>query len=258
MNFSQINFGLFALKIYGALMSVAFGLASWHYYRNLMRQGFSQDFFLHHYWRWLLGAILMGRLMAVLLEPGIFDRFGGMSFFAFWDGEINFWGAGLGFILTMYVDLRRADKAIGPWLDAGVSSFLLAAMIADWAAFLTGRIYGVETGLPWGIQYETFGVEILNPVHPVTLYAFVVHLLLWWWVRRHQNLWQKTPGVLAARAMLYFLVTDFMLQFLWGNTMWSAWGLNLNQYLATGAIFALLYWLYSERIPLKRTKKKSP
>ncbi len=247
MNFSQINFGYFAIKFYGIFVSFAFLAASWYYYRRLSAQGFSKDFFLHPYWRWLLGGILLGRLFSVLADPSIFDRFGLMSFFAFWDGEISFWGGLLGFLVTMYIDLKREDKAVGPWLDAGMLPMLLAAMIVDWGGFLTGKIYGIETVLPWGVQYETFGVEILNPVHPVTLYAFAAHLLLWWWVKEHENRWKKTPGVLSLKTLLYFLVIDFFLQFLRGNPMTEWYGLNFNQYLALGVSFLVVYWLYGDK-----------
>ena len=248
MNFSQINFGLFALKIYGALLSLGFALASWYYYHLLPKKGLSTDFFLHHYWRWLLGGILLGRLVAVLFEPGIFERFGGVAFFAFWDGEINLWGGALGFLLTMYIDLRKEKQVMAPWLDAGVLPFLVLVMVADWAAFLTGRVHGTETSLPWGIQYETFGVEILNPVHPITLYAFIGHLLLWWWARRHENTWKTFPGVFAAKATLYLLLIDFFIQFLRGNPLWVFAGFDLNQYFSAVAIFALLYWLYGGKM----------
>ncbi|NCS67712.1 hypothetical protein GW756_05140 [bacterium] len=247
MNFSQVNFGYFALKFYGIFISLAFILASWYYYRRLSAQGFSKDFFLHHYWRWLLGGILLGRLFSVLLDPTIFDRFGLMSFFAFWDGEINFWGALLGFLMTMFLDLKREGKAVGPWLDAGMLPMLLAAMIADWGGFLTGKIYGTETNLPWGVQYETFGVEILNPVHPVTLYGFIAHLILWWWVKEHEKRWQKSPGVLSLKTLLYFLIIEFFLQFLRGNAMNEVYGLNFNQYLSLFVAFLVLYWLYGDR-----------
>ena len=247
MNFSQINFGFFALKIYGLFISVGFALASWYYYKQLKEKGFSQDFFLHHYWRWLLGGILLGRLLAVLLDPTIFERFGFMSFFAFWDGEMNLWGVGMGFLMTMYLDLKKESKSIGPWLDVGMLPFLLMVMIADWAAFLTGKIYGTETSLPWGIQYETFGVEILNPVHPVTLYAFVAHLILYWWVKEHQKLWKNTPGVLSLKTLLYFCVINFGLEFLYGSsyTLWG--GLSLGQYISLGAGFVMAYWLYGDK-----------
>lgn len=247
MNFSQVNFGVFALKIYGAFISLGFAIASWYYYRRIQKSDFSAEFFLHHYWRWLLGGILLGRLIAVLLETGIFERFGLMAFFAFWEGEINFWGAGLGFLLTMYFDLKKEDKAMAPWLDVGMLPFLLAVMIADWAAFLTGKIYGVETTLPWGIQYETFGVEILNPVHPVTLYAFVAHLLLWWWVKEHETKWSSTPGVLSLKTCLYFVLIDFWLQFLRGNPALDLGWLSFSQVMGLGVAFTLLYWLYGDK-----------
>lgn len=247
MNFSQINFGFFALKIYGVFMSLGFALASLYYYKRISERGFSKDFFLHHYWRWLLGGILLGRLLAVLVDPTIFERFGMMSFFAFWDGEINLWGAGLGFLLTMYLDLKKENKKIGPWLDVGMLPFLLMVMMADLASFLTGKVYGTETALPWGVQYETFGVEIVNPVHPVTLYAFLVHLVLYWWVKEHENSWQKVPGVLSLKTLLYFCVINFCLQFLHGDFSPLFAGLSLSQYMALVTGFVLAYWLYGDK-----------
>jgi hypothetical protein len=74
----------------------------------------------------------------------------------------------------------------------------------------------------------------------------VAHLILWWWVKEHENRWKNTPGILSLKTLLYFLVIDFLLQFLRGNSMPEFYGLNINQYLALLVSFFVLYWLYGD------------
>ncbi len=256
MNFSQINFSVFALKIYGILLSIGFLIASLHFYKSLKAENFSEDFFIHHYWRWLLGALLLGRLFAVLLNPEIFEVFGIFSFFAFWEGEVSFYGAALGFVLTMYVDLKKHKKSFWKWADLGVPSFLIGVLIMDLAAFLTGAIYGTETNMPWGIQYETFGVEIINPVHPVTLYAFVFHLILLQWARKLYEPYKKTPGRLFLKFCLFFFLADFFLQFIQGNAVLVLGGLKAGQWVDLLVVLVALWILYA-RSTIARLKKRS-
>ncbi len=255
MNFSQINFGVFALKIYGIFLSLAFALGSWHYYRALEQHNFSKDFFLHHYWRWLLGGILLGRLVAVILNVGAFDQYGIFTYAAFWEGELNFFGVLTGFLLTMYIDLKRHNKPFYKWIDVGMPSFLLAVLVVDLAGFLTGRVYGTETILPWGVQYETFGVEILNPVHPVTLYGFICHFFLLQWVRKNFNSFSKIPGKLFYQTLLYFFLIDFVLQFWRGGEPSVFFGFKLAQIFDLMAIMFLLYASFFQSFIWERKQK---
>jgi len=89
MNFYQLSFGYFSLKIYGILIALAFIIASWHFYKVLLRKSILADFFSHHYWKWVLGGILIGRLLAVALEPQLILKDGMVFFFAFWEGGIS-------------------------------------------------------------------------------------------------------------------------------------------------------------------------
>lgn len=218
MNFSQLGFGIFALKIFGVLLAVAFMLAAWHYYRQLKRTRFPVSFFEQHFWRWCLAAVLFGRVVALVLDPEIFTRHGWIfAPFAVWDGEIHMHATFIGMIAMMAWDLRRHQVKIWRWLDAGVVSGLIFLLGMDLAAFLTGSVYGTETGLPWGVQYETFGVETLAPVHPIPLYGFVVHFLLLNWASRQDFTKFPIPGKFALLTVIAIFLTDFGLGFLRGG-----------------------------------------
>ncbi len=244
MNFSQLDLGFFLLKIYGIFLSIAFFLATLSYYQKLKKENFSKDFFLHHFWRWLLGGILVGRLMALMLYSDVFENFGFYSFFAFWEGRISFYGAILGFLLTMYFDCKNHGKNFWKWVDIGGSSFILGILILDIGAFLTGGIYGSETSLPWGIQYETFGVDIVSPVHPVTLYLFVAHLLLRFWVKRKEAKNNFKIGHLFLRTFITFFVIDFIFQFLRQDETIYFWFFRVEQLFDVLFVFAGVWFLY--------------
>ncbi len=223
MNFSQLAFGLFALKIYGILISGAFVIATWHYYRTVKKEKLTLIFFLHNFWKWLLGALVMGRIFALLLDFEIVQRGGGISFFAFWDGGIHFLGVILGFLASLWWYCRRAKESFWKWVDTGIVSFLLGILMVDIAGFLTGAIYGRETIMPWGVQYQTFGVDILTPVHPVTLYAFFLHFLLLVWVRKRGIRLLNLPGQLTVQTGILFFLSDIILQSFRGDSIFLFW-----------------------------------
>ncbi len=217
MNFSQLNFGYFAFKIHGIFVALAFLIAAWHFYKQVQKNNLSVDFFLHHFWRWVVGGVLIGRLVVILLHPEIVVRNGWFSFFTFWDGEIDFFGAFIGGAITAVWDLKVHKFNIWRWADTAVGSFLIAIVLIDLSGFLTGAVYGTPTSLPWGVQYQTFGVATLAPVHPVTLYAFVLHVGLMRWVVYSRKFLSRTPGKLFFITTLLFFVLDFFLQFLHGE-----------------------------------------
>ena len=249
MNFSQIDFGVFGLKIYGILLALAFGLSVWHLYKKVRRLNFHLDFFIHHFWRWIMGGFLFGRLLAVLLYPQVIIDNGIFGFFMFWEETFNFFGLGIGFLVTMFFDLKKHKKPFRRWVDIIIPSFFLGLLMADLAAFITGTIYGIETSLPWGVQYETFGVEILNPVHPVSLYLFIIHFWILHWVRKHVKTLERFPGILAAKTGILFFVTDFLIHFLRADkTVMILEIIRVEQVLDLMVIIFLAYLLYAQKL----------
>lgn len=242
MNFSQIPFGYFSFKMYGVFLVLAFLLSSTLYYKKLKKNNFSIDFFLHHYWRWLLWGLLFGRTIALLFDfQGIFERNGFLAPFAFWDGSFNLIGCILGFLWSMSHDLKQKQVDIFRWLDVSIKPLLVGILIMDIGGFVTGQIYGKETILLWGIQYETFSVDILNPIHPVTLYGFLLHTWLLLWARKHQHVWEQSPGKLTIRFGLLFFLFEFILHFFRGDPSLYVFNiLRINQILllfSVGAVF---------------------
>ena len=248
MNFSQLGFGFFVLKINGLLLAIAFFFVAWHYFRSIERKKFSVDFFVHHFWRWIVAGLVVGRIMALLLDIEIFARHGWLAPAVFWDGEIQVFGAIIGAISMMIFDFRKGKKSIWKWLDLAVPSAMIYLIMMNFIHFFTGAVYGTETTLPWGIRYETFGVETLAPVHPVTLYALIPHIILLNWALRKQTLWERKPGRLTLLTALFaFVINFFLLYFQGGVKLMILDALSLNQVLSLLAVVICVLGLHQKR-----------
>ncbi len=234
MNFSQLGFGFFVLKINGLLLAIVFALVAWHYFRQISRKNFSEDFFVHHFWKWIVIGLLIGRCVALVFDPEIFVRHGIWAPAVFWDGEVDLWGMLFGGLAAMAWDLKKHTYSFWRWLDLAIPSVMIGVVLIDFIQFFTGAIYGIETTLPWGIQYETFGVETLSAVHPVTLYAVLPHIILLNWVFKKQVLWERQSSRLSLVTGLWLFVIHFFLEFLYGNTT-----IMVGDILRIGQVFSL-------------------
>lgn len=248
MNFSQLGFGFFVIKINGLLLAIAFFFVAWHYFRNIQKHRLSVDFFVHHFWRWVIAGLVIGRVVALFLDLEIFARHGWFAPAVFWDGEIEASGALIGALAMMIFDFRRQKQSIWKWLDLAVPSVLIFTLLMDFVHFFTGAVYGTETTLPWGVSYETFGVETIAPVHPLTLYAVIPHIILLNWALRKQSMWERKPGRLALTAGLWAFVINFFLLYLrGGQQVMIADVVNLNQLLSLLVIIACAVLLRRRR-----------
>ncbi len=252
MNFYQLSFGVFGLKIYGIFFGFAFVVALWYYYKILQKKNFPMDFFRNHFWKWLVGGLIAGRIFALLFEPSIVLQHGIFSFFAFWDGTVHFWGVMLGFLGTMWWTLKDQKIPFIKWIDQMVFPVFIGLLLIDIAAFLTGAVYGRETILPWGIQYETFGVDILKPTHPVSIYAFIAHLIAYSWIRRHLFFTDRFPGKLVFIGGVSFFVIDFILQFFRGDSTLELFGVVRIEQLFDFLALIFFYLWHKGVLPLKK------
>lgn len=249
MNFSQIFLGPFTLKFYGVFVAMAFLVTAILYYQRLKLRDLDREFFVHHFWRWIMGGVVLGRVFALISDPSILGRNDWLSFFAFWDGGISMLAVLVGFLAVMRIDIYRAKQDFLPWTDAMVFPVMVGAMILDIGSFITGAVYGSPTEMPWGVKYETFGVDLLSPLHPVTLYGFVLHFWLFRWVERRFEPFLKHPGKLTYSAMFFFFGMQFVLEFFRGDPSFMNLPIRLLQ------VFSLVISV-TALVVLQRYRKK--
>lgn len=96
-----------------------------------------------------------------------------LDFHAAQYGEKTFLGAVVGGVLTLAV-VARVLRFDARAFDVPVLPVLWGAAIGRIGCFLSGCCHGVETALPWGVQYA----HLPSPVHPTQLYEASLDLLL--------------------------------------------------------------------------------
>ena len=251
MNISEITFDSFSLRINGVLLALLFAVLLWRFYTYLQKERRDTVFFLQHFWRWLLGALVVGRLFAILLDPTIISDSGFIALLMPWEGGFNLLGMIIGGVSTLFYDLRNHPEDALEWLDLAVFPLLFGIVIADLLAFFTGSQYGIETSLPWGIRYETFDIDIVAPVHPIGLYAFFLHLVLYRLLMRYENDLLRTSGKLALYTFLGYCMIELVLQFVRGEPTLTLYGMIRVEHIMY--LIAFIYAYYRAR---KITKEK--
>ncbi len=214
MNFSKVSFSLFSIELIGVFLGVIFFVVAWGWYKQLQQSNFSIDYFTHHFWKWVLCGFFVGRCVSLVLNPDIFIKYGVVSFFAFWEHGIHVLGGLFGFLLMMWIDFKKTDFSFLRWIDLISLNLVFGLFIYDIASFLTGHVYGKETDLFWGVRYETFGVEIISPVHPVTLYMLIFHMFLYVYVKKHKTRLENQFGVLFLTTLWWLVCISFVFSFL--------------------------------------------
>ena len=246
MNFSKLALWSFDIQIIGLFWAIAFGWFSWQVYRRVKDEKADEDFFVHHFWRWTVVGLILGRLVVLILHPYIWESYGIFAPFAVWEEKINIYAFLFGFLVFMWWDNKKSNHSFWTYLDLGSLPFLRTAMFMDVAFFLTGSVYGSETGLPWGIRYETFGVELITPVHPVPLYALILHYLFYRVMVRRENGYQKHEGRFFLVVMMGFLLIDVILHSLRADSTMYLGIFRIDQVLAL-LMLLLMVFLYRRK-----------
>jgi phosphatidylglycerol:prolipoprotein diacylglycerol transferase len=127
------------------------------------------------------------------------------------------------------------------WADAVSLPVLVAMMIGNFGAFLSGYGYGSPTELPWGITYSIETVKYTVPVHPTQIYAILlIGLLLMGFERaRKKQEFLNAPGATALTLAWGYSGIHFLLEFIRGDDTLQLLGIRLPMILA-GLAFLIL------------------
>jgi phosphatidylglycerol:prolipoprotein diacylglycerol transferase len=245
-----IQLGPLAIRWYGLMYLVAFGVAYW-LGRVRIRQGRSGRvtvevlddllFFV------VIGVILGGRLGYVLFyKPGYYLAHPA-EILAVWQGGMAFHGGFLGVLLAVWWVARKHRFR---WLE--LTDFLAPLIPLGLAAgrlgnFINAELWGRVADAPWAMVFPAAGSE---PRHPSQLYQFALEglllfVILWLYSSRPRPVGAVSAvfligyGTLRAFAELFREPDDFL--------GLLALGLTMGQWLSLPMIaagVAMLAWAY--------------
>jgi prolipoprotein diacylglyceryltransferase len=232
------SFMVFGVTVYtfGLALSVALGLFVWMLYRLSIKFGINTNFFLGNILFFFLSSFLFSRLFYIIAEwrdyKFIFQE-GIFRFFFMSDYNFSIIGALFGFILILYINIRKFKLSSNKYMDAVFLSFFFAATVGFFGGFLGGQICGAPTTLPIGMSYVNFpgsACPFTSPIFPLALFYSVTSFILFCTLYIARQFVQ-VEGFVGYMGVLLFASILFIGEFFNGSTdiVKSFIPLNLNQ-----------------------------
>jgi phosphatidylglycerol---prolipoprotein diacylglyceryl transferase len=245
-----IHLGPIAIRWYGIMYLVGFGLAFWlgrlriaQARAGRITRAILDDllFFV------VLGVVLGGRLGYVLFYKPAYYFSDPLEILAVWHGGMSFHGGFLGVLLALWWVARRHGLQWLELTDFVAPLIPLALAAGRIGNFINGELYGRVTDLPWGMVFSSPGAGPL-PRHPSQLYQFslegvLLFVILWTWSAKPRPRGAVSGAFLLGYGLLrfaaeYFREPDDFLGLL-------ALGMSMGQWLSLPMIglgIAMLVW----------------
>ncbi|MBT3705128.1 hypothetical protein HOG17_05110 [Candidatus Peregrinibacteria bacterium] len=210
---------------------------------------------------WLLVTSLIGaRIFAIIFNWRMFfyeyslDTF--LQIFKIWDKGLSIWGAVAAGLAMLYYLCKKNDQDYLKWLDSLIPAFMVGFAISAIGAFLDGKWYGVETELPWGVNFESPSIKYTVPIHPSQIYILLYTSL----ITASAIAFKDTPfleknGKTATLSIAAFSFFSFLQEFTRGDDVTMILGLIRLPQIISAVVFLLsltFYFIYYKKEPRKK------
>jgi phosphatidylglycerol---prolipoprotein diacylglyceryl transferase len=245
-----ISFGPIAVRWYGLMYLVAFGLffflGRYRARRDAWR-GISHALIDDLLFFGVLGVVLGGRLGYVLFyKPGYYASHP-LEVFAVWQGGMAFHGGLLGVLAAMWWVSRKhgirwfaLTDFIAPLIPCGLASGRVGN-------FINGELWGRPSDLPWAMVFPQGGPV---PRHPSQLYQFALEGLLLFAILWLYSARPRPAGAVSGAFLLGYGVLRFAAEYFREPDSFLgllAFDMSMGQWLSLPMIAAgagLLTWAY--------------
>ena len=195
------------LKIYswGFMVAVAFIAATILAAREAKRKGINPEKIYSLVTYIIIGAIIGSRIGYLLFDFNNIANF--LDIFKFWEGGMAFHGGFIGGILFGFFYTKKNKLNFWEITDICAPSIPLAQAIGRISCFLRGCCYGIETTLPWGINYLG-GIR-----HPTQIYSSIALFGIFIFLSKQKNK-KNFNGALFLTYIIIYSVFRFFIEFI--------------------------------------------
>ena len=192
------------LKIYswGFMVAIAFIAATIIAAREAKRKKIDPEKIYSLVAYIIIGAIIGSRIAYLLFNPTSIS-----DIFKFWEGGLSFHGGFIGGVLFGFFYVRKNKLNFWKITDICTPSIPLAQAIGRIGCFLRGCCYGIETTLPWGINY------LKEIRHPTQIYSSLALLIIFIFLSK-QKYKKNFNGSLFLTYIIIYSVFRFFIEFI--------------------------------------------
>ena len=249
-----VHLGPIAIRWYGLMYLVGFGIAFWLGRLRIARANSRVTyailddllFFV------VLGVVFGGRLGYVLFyKPGYYFS-DPLEILAVWHGGMSFHGGFLGVLLAVWYAARKHGLRWLELTDFVAPLIPLALAAGRMGNFINGELYGRVTDVPWGMLFHSPGAGPL-PRHPSQLYEFTLEGVLLFVILWLYSAKPRPTGAVSGAFLLGYGVFRFVAEFFREPDDFLgllALGLSMGQWLSLPMIVlgvGMLTWAFNRR-----------
>lgn len=250
-----VHLGPIAIRWYGLMYLVGFGIAFWLGRLRIARAKAGRVtyamlddllFFV------VLGVVFGGRLGYVLFYKPAYYFSDPLEILAVWHGGMSFHGGFLGVLLAVWYAARKHGLRWLELTDFVAPLIPLALAAGRMGNFINGELYGRVTDVPWGMLFHSPGAGAL-PRHPSQLYEFMLEGVLLFVILWVFSAKPRPVGAVSGAFLLGYGVFRFTAEFFREPDDFLgllALGLSMGQWLSLPMIvlgLGMLIWAFNRR-----------
>ena len=160
----------------------------------------------------IIGIIVGGRLGYVIFYNLDYYSNNLLDILKIWQGGMSFHGGLIGIIIVSILFAKKNNQNPFSYLDVISLVAPIGIFFGRIANFINSELYGVETSLPWGVEF----IQIDNlHRHPSQLYeAFFEGIVLFIILIIFRNKgFIKIPGFISGLFLIFYSVFRFVIEF---------------------------------------------
>jgi len=160
----------------------------------------------------IVGIIIGGRLGYVILYNFDYYLNNLIDIFKIWQGGMSFHGGLIGIIATSVWFAKKNNQNPFIYLDVVSIVAPIGIFFGRIANFINSELYGIETNLPWSVQF----IQIDNLYrHPSQLYEAIFEGLILFVILIYfrKKGFMKIPGSISGLFLIFYSVFRFLIEF---------------------------------------------
>ncbi|MEK7672974.1 MAG: prolipoprotein diacylglyceryl transferase family protein [Patescibacteria group bacterium] len=221
-----------------------------------IKNGLKIQFISENFLKFFLFGIIAARLSFIILNYEIY--FSELSIdslfrlFYVWDKGLYFWPGLIASFISFYDACKKNDQNFYKWLDILVPSIIIGLGITHIGAFFDGINYGIETSLPWGVNFESPSIKYAVPIHPTQIYAFLYSTIIATTLilmGHNEKIKSKAPGFIGFLGIIGYSSFRFLEEFIRGDDTILIVGVRLDQVI-TLLVLISATWFFYKRLHL--------
>ena len=160
----------------------------------------------------IIGIIIGGRLGYVLLYNFDYYLNNLIDIFKIWQGGMSFHGGLIGIIAVSVLFAKKNNQNPFIYLDVVSIVAPIGIFFGRIANFINSELYGIETNLPWSVQF----IQIDNLYrHPSQLYEAIFEGLILFIILIYfrKKGFMKIPGLISGLFLIFYSIFRFVIEF---------------------------------------------